>query len=203
LRRPTVNHFAEQTGAVVVAVNYRLGPFGFLAHSALAAEDPAYPSSGNWGLLDQRLALLWIRNHIAAFGGDPQRITIAGSSAGALSVGLHLVSPGSTGLFDRAIMQSGPPSYRWRNRDEAEAQGEDFAGALGCGQSSDVLGCMRAHTRDQVLKALPIGMDQVTEGARVQWGPVVDGLELPDQPRALFEGGAIARVSPSARDEPR
>ena len=187
-------HFAEQTGAVVVAVNYRLGPFGFLAHSALAAEDPAYPSSGNWGLLDQRLALLWIRNHIAAFGGDPQRITIAGSSAGALSVGLHLVSPGSTGLFDRAIMQSGPPSYRWRNRDEAEAQGEDFAGALGCGQSSDVLGCMRAHTRDQVLKALPIGMDQVTEGARVQWGPVVDGLELPDQPRALFEGGAIARV---------
>ncbi len=187
-------HFAEQTGAVVVAVNYRLGPFGFLAHSALALEDPTYPSSGNWGLLDQRLALVWIRNHIAAFGGDPQRITIAGSSAGALSVGLHLVSPGSAGLFDGAIMQSGPPSYRWRNRDEAEAQGQDFAGALGCVESLDVLGCMRSRTRDQILNALPIAMDQVAEGARVQWGPVVDGLELPDQPRVLFEGGAIARV---------
>jgi para-nitrobenzyl esterase len=186
--------FAEETGTIVVAANYRLGAFGFLAHAALSAEDPAYPSSGNYGLLDQRAAFAWVREQIAAFGGDPQRVTIAGSSAGALSVGLHLVSPGSTGLFDRAIIQSGPPTLRWRTRDEAEAQGARFAAALGCVDPSQVLACMRSRTRDQVLSALPIGPDQILEGQRVQWGPVVDGLELPDQPRMLFESGASARV---------
>ena len=73
---------AEQTGAIVVAANYRLGPFGFLGHSALTAEDPGYRSSGNYGFLDQRAALAWVRDHIAAFGGDPNNVTIAGQSAG-------------------------------------------------------------------------------------------------------------------------
>ena len=186
--------FAEETGTVVVAANYRLGPFGFLAHAALAAEDAGYPSSGNYGLLDQRAAFTWVRNQIAAFGGDPNRVTIAGSSAGALSVGLHLVSPGSAGLFDRAIMQSGPPTLRWRTREDAEAQGARFATALGCVDPSQVLACLRSRTRDQVLNALPIGSDQILEGQRVQWGPVVDGLELPDQPRLLFESSVVARV---------
>jgi para-nitrobenzyl esterase len=186
--------FAEETGTIVVAANYRLGAFGFLAHAALAEEDPAYPSSGNYGLLDQRAAFAWVRDHIAAFGGDPGRVTIAGSSAGALSVGLHLVSPGSSGLFHRAIMQSGPPTVRWRMREEAEAQGVRFATALGCTDPSQVVPCMRSRSRDQVLNALPIGNDQILEGQRVQWGPVVDGVELPDQPRPLFDSGAIARV---------
>ena len=186
--------FAEETGTVVVAANYRLGPFGFLAHAALTAEDPGYPSSGNYGLLDQRAAFAWVRTQIAAFGGDPNRVTIAGSSAGALSVGLHLVSPGSAGLFDRAIMQSGPPTLRWRTRQDAEVQGARFATALGCVDPSQVLTCLRSRTRDQVLNALPIGSDQILEGQRVQWGPVVDGLELPDQPRLLFESGAAGRV---------
>lgn len=186
--------FAEETGTIVVAANYRLGAFGFLAHAALSAEDAAYPSSGNYGLLDQRAAFAWVRDHIAAFGGDPDKVTISGSSAGALSVGLHLVSPGSAGLFDRAIIQSGPPTIRWRTREEAEQQGNRFATALGCLDPVQVVACMRLRTRDQVLNALPIGSDQVLEGQRVQWGPVVDGLDLPDQPRTLFESGAIARV---------
>ena len=186
--------FAEETGTIVVAANYRLGPFGFLAHAALAAEDAAYPSSGNYGLLDQRAAFAWVSDHIAAFGGDPDRVTISGSSAGALSVGLHLVSPGSTGLFHRAIIQSGPPTPRWRTRQEGEAQGDRLAAALGCIDPLQVLACMRLRTRDQVLTALPIGPDQILEGQRVQWGPVVDGLELPDQPRMLLESGAVARV---------
>ncbi len=187
-------NFAEATGAIVVAANYRLGPFGFFAHAALSAEDPGYPSSGNFGLLDQRAAFGWVREHIAAFGGDPQRITIAGSSAGGLSVGLHLVSPGSARLYDRAIIQSGTPSLRWRTLTEAEAQGNNFAVALGCLDPAQVLTCLRSRTRDQVLNALPIGADQVLEGQRVQWSPVVDGLELPDQPRSLFESGGFARV---------
>jgi para-nitrobenzyl esterase len=186
--------FAEETGTIVVAANYRLGAFGFLAHPALSNEDPTYPSSGNFGLLDQRAAFAWVRDHIAAFGGDPDRVTIVGSSAGALSVGLHLVSPGSGGLFHRAIMQSGLPTIRWRTREDAEQQGEQFAAALGCVDPAQVVTCMRTRTRDQVLSALPIGSDQVLEGQRVQWSPVVDGVELPDQPRTLLESGAFARV---------
>ena len=102
-------NLAERTGAIVVAANYRHGPLGFLGHSALSGEDPTYPSSGNYGFLDQRAALVWVRNHIAAFGGDPHNVTIAGQSAGAHSVSMHLVSPGSTGLFTRAIMQTVTP----------------------------------------------------------------------------------------------
>ncbi len=75
-------NLAERTGAIIVAANYRHGPFGFLGHTALTTEDPTYPSSGNYGLLDQRLALAWVRDHIAAFGGDPNNVTIAGQSAG-------------------------------------------------------------------------------------------------------------------------
>jgi para-nitrobenzyl esterase len=186
--------FAEETGTIVVAANYRLGPFGFLAHAALSAEDAAYQSSGNYGLLDQRAAFAWVRDHVAAFGGDSDRVTIFGSSAGALSVGLHLVSPGSSGLFHQAIIQSGPPTIRWRTREEAERQGDRFATTLGCLDPLRVVACMRSRTRDQVLNALPIGSDQILEGQRVQWSPVVDGLELSDQPRTLFESGAFARV---------
>ena len=185
---------AEETGAIIVAPNYRLGPFGFLAHAALSAEDPAHPSSGNYGLLDQRAALDWVRNHIAAFGGDPDNVTIAGTSAGSQSVSLHLVSPGSQGLFHRAIMESGIASYRWRSTDEAQAQGRDFAAAVGCQDPALVVACLRGTLRDVVLRALPTGQDQVVETRRVQWGPVVDGVEVPDQPRLLFEAGVFNRV---------
>ena len=102
---------AAQTGAIIVAPGYRLGPFGFLGHSALSSEGAG---AGNYGLLDQRAALEWVRDHIAAFGGDPGNVTIAGESAGSHSVSLHLVSPGSAGLFHRAIMESGYASSRWR-----------------------------------------------------------------------------------------
>ena len=146
-------NFATLTGAVVVAPNYRLGPFGYLRHTALAAESDA---AGNFGLLDQRAALLWVRDHIAGFGGDPGRVTIAGQSAGAHSVGLHLVSPGSAGLFHGAIMQSGFASFRWRTAAEAEVQGDDFATALGCGADPTLLlACLRSKSRDQVLLARP------------------------------------------------
>jgi para-nitrobenzyl esterase len=148
--------FAQERNAIVVAPNYRLGPFGFLAHSALTLEDPTYKSSGNYGLLDQRAALAWVRDHIAAFGGDPGNVTIAGTSAGSQSVSLHLVSPASAGLFHRAIMQSGVASARWTSAAEAEAQGEQFARALQCTDVRTVATCLRSKTRDQVLRALPL-----------------------------------------------
>lgn len=186
--------FVEEVDAVVVAPNYRLGPFGFLGHAALRTEASDYPSAGNYGLLDQRLALEWVRTHISAFGGDPNRITIAGQSAGGLSVSLHLVSPGSHGTFDRAIMQGGFASYRWRTREDGEAQGEAFASALSCLDPAQVLICLRSKTREQLLRALPTGSEQLAETGRSHWSPVVDGLVIPDQPRTLFDIGAFSRV---------
>ena len=196
--------FVEGVDAVVVAPNYRLGPFGFLGHGALRTEGGEYPSAGNYGLLDQRLAFDWVRTHISAFGGDPNRITIAGQSAGGLSVSLHLVSPGSHGKFERAIMQGGFASYRWRTREDGETQGDAFAAALGCTDASLVLTCLRSRTRDEVLRALPTGTEQFAETGRTHWSPVVDGLVIPDQPRTLFEIGAFSRVPTiigSNRDE--
>jgi|SoiMethySBSTD1v2_1073268.scaffolds.fasta_scaffold69857_2 para-nitrobenzyl esterase len=186
--------FAQERNAIVVAPNYRLGPFGFLAHSALTLEDPAYRSSGNYGLLDQRAALAWVRDHIAAFGGDPGNVTIAGASAGSQSVNFHLVSPASSGLFHKAIMQSGFVTARWTNAREAEAQGEQFARALQCTDARTGLACLRSKTRDQVLRALPLGQRQLLESEAVQWNPIVDGLEIPDQPRDLYRRGRFVRV---------
>ncbi len=186
---------AEETGVIVVAPQYRLGPFGFLAHTALAAEDPLHPTSGNYGLLDQRAALAWVRDHIAAFGGDPQNVTLAGTSAGGDSVGLQMVMPGAAGLFDRAIIESGTPTQRWPTHSEATQQGSLFAERLGCADASQVLSCLRAATRDQVLLALSQGSQQVAEPAnRFFWLPVVDGIDLPEQPRALFEQAAFHQV---------
>ena len=187
---------AEETGVIVVAPNYRLGPLGFLVHPALAAEDPQRPVSGNYGLLDQRAALQWVKDNIAAFGGDPNDITLAGTSAGGDSVGLHLVSPGTGGLFHRAVIQSGTPTIRWPTQADAAAQGEAFAAALGCVDPATVASCMRQKDRNAVLTALPLGSMAVGEppSSRVFWQPVVDGIELPDQPRLLFQTGRFHLV---------
>jgi para-nitrobenzyl esterase len=187
--------FADERRAIVVAPNYRLGPFGFLAHPALAQEDANYPSSGNYGLADQRAAIRWVREHIAAFGGDPLNVTLGGTSAGGTSTGLHLVSPASRGLFQRAVMHSGPITIRWPTMDEAFAQGEQFAAALGCTDRTRVLQCMRSASQNQVLQALPLGQQQFTEApGRVLWTPVVDDVELPDQPRELLRRGWFSRI---------
>lgn len=124
-------------GAVVVTVNYRLGIFGFFAHPELSAESPDRVS-GNQGLLDQIAALRWIKSNIAAFGGDPERVAIAGESAGGTSVGAMVVSPLAKGLFQRAIAESGYSAVP-RDADDttqvdrrrAEAQGLAFAQGLG------------------------------------------------------------------------
>ena len=186
--------FASEENVIIVAPNYRLGPFGFLAHSALTLQDPAHRSSGNYGLLDQRAALVWVRDHIAAFGGDPRNVTIDGTSAGSHSVSLQVVSRGSAGLFHRAIMQSGSASFRWRDAAEAEAQGEQFARALGCTNVATTPACLRSKTRDEVLRALPIDQQKFVEPEAVQWGPIVDGVVVPDQPRELYRRGEFNRV---------
>jgi para-nitrobenzyl esterase len=119
---------------VVVTINYRLGPFGFLAHKLLDAENPHHVS-GNYGLLDQQEALKRVRRNIAAFGGDSSRVTIFGESAGGISVCLQLAAPGAEGLFQRAINESGPCQLV-RPIGQAQAQGDKLAAALGCGNVS-------------------------------------------------------------------
>jgi para-nitrobenzyl esterase len=193
--------FAANHGVVLVSVNYRLGVFGYLAHPALTAEGSP---SGNQGLLDQRLALEWVRDNIAAFGGDPDNVTIFGESAGARNVCFHVVSPGSKGLFHRAISQSGDCTGKIPLRADAEVQAADYAAAVGCGDTVDVLGCLRDKPAsalmipEQLIGAAP---DPVPGGAgysggspRWEFRPVVDGTLIPKMPRDLFAEGAIARV---------
>lgn len=186
---------AEEMGVIVVEANYRLGAFGFLAHRAIENENPSRPSAGNYGLLDQRAALEWVRDNIQFFGGDPNNVTLGGTSAGGQSVGLHMVSPGSIGLFHRAIIQSAYPTSRWQTHDAALAQGDRFAAAIGCTVPAQAAECLRGKTQNQVLLALPQGNSQVVEPANaIFWEPVVDGLEIPDQPRRLFQLGEFAHI---------
>jgi len=173
-------------GVILVTINYRLGALGFLAHPALGAD------SGNAAILDQRFALQWVRDNIAAFDGDPERVTIFGESAGGSAVCAQLWSPASAGLFHGAIMQSGALCGRQsRSLAEGEAQGERLAMAVGCAGESDVLACLRARPPAMLLSALPV-RTVLVEGA--SWGPVVDGRVFAQDLPAALAAGAFARV---------
>jgi para-nitrobenzyl esterase len=170
-------------GVVVVTINYRLGSLGFLASSTLTAESPD-ATSGNYGLMDQQLALRWVQNNIAAFGGDPRRVAIFGESAGGLSVHAHLVSPGSRGLFQGAIAESGAYSLTQPTLASAEAQGATFAAAVGC--SGQDAACLRA-----VPVATLLANQSSSPGAYL---PNVDGKVLPLSIGAAFSSGQFNRV---------
>ncbi|XP_070577219.1 acetylcholinesterase-like [Ptychodera flava] len=146
---------AAMEGVIVVSMNYRLGAFGFL--SLYDAEIP-----GNMGMMDQVMALQWVRDNIGAFGGDPSQVTIFGESAGSVSVGFHLLSPLSRDLFNRAIMQSGGPTAYWafRPEDEVLDMANSLAKNLGCdGFDSDVVKpvsiakCLRQRSAADIVTA--------------------------------------------------
>ncbi len=182
---------AAQHGVVVVSMNYRLGPFGFLSHPALTAEQGA---SGNYGLADQQAALRWVRDEIAAFGGDPTNVTIAGESAGGMSVCAHMIAPASAGLFHRAITQSGLCDSALSPRAEAEADGEAFAARLGC-DGADPLACLRAASADAIKEADDASAAAFTDLSRRRvWWPSVDGVVLPGDFRTRVEAGELHRV---------
>ncbi|NNC10298.1 carboxylesterase family protein [Planctomonas sp. JC2975] len=151
------------TGAVVVTINYRLGLLGFLAHPALADHGTA----GNYGLMDQQAALRWVQTNIAAFGGNAHDVTIAGQSAGGLSVLQQLVSPGATGLFQRAVVESGAFAPKQKSLAQAEAEGTATATALGCSdQSAD---CLRSVPVDELVAHQPLSITPgVVDGAVVK-----------------------------------
>jgi para-nitrobenzyl esterase len=179
---------SEATGTVVVTLNYRLGALGFLHHDALAGEGASPPSSGNLGLEDQRAAMAWVRDNIAAFGGDPDNVTIFGESAGGASVCLHLASPRSKGLFHRAIIESGSCSLLVQGGLAAEAQGTKFATALGCTDAASTAECLRSKDVNELVKS-----GDIDKGANA-WGPVVDGVELSKPPQKALEAGEFNHV---------
>ncbi len=172
-------------GAVVVTINYRLGPFGFLALPSLSMESPRF-TSGNYGLLDQIQALLWVHRNIDKFGGDSQNVTIFGESAGGTDVGWLMCSPLAKGLFHRAIIQSGTvfPNFDSR-RAVAEEAGQKLYG--------DNLPALRLRSTVEIMKSAAFQTGFILDRGP-SYGPVVDRWVIPENPALAFESGNQANV---------
>ena len=177
-----------QKGVVLVSIAYRLGVFGFLAHSELSREDGK--GSGTYGIQDMIAGLQWVKNNIAQFGGDPSCVTIFGESAGGIAVGMLSAAPGAKGLFQRAISESGGSFAPPRISNEAgqnvptlrlaESNGESFLKKLGAAG----IKAARALPAEQIQKAAGGGM-----GSGSSFWPVADGSVLPGDPYELYEKG--------------
>ncbi len=168
-------------GVVVVTINYRVNVFGFLCHPEITAESPDAPA--NFGHLDQQFATRWVKRNIAAFGGDPDNITIGGQSAGGGSVLSQLTSPQNDGLFQKAIIQSGIfqrvyPGGRFPGMrvtlEQAEREGEKFFAFLGVSTLSEARALSAEFVRDKMLEY------------KAHWGSVIDGTFCVGSPFDLF-----------------
>jgi para-nitrobenzyl esterase len=177
---------ASRGNIVVVTINYRLGALGFLAHPVLGVPDDR--DRGNYGLADQQAALRWVRDNIGAFGGDAGKVTIAGESAGAMSVCDHLVAPESAGLFRAAIMQSGPCQAQ-ADLPTAERISIDYAETAGCPDPA-TLRCLLDLPADR----LEGGPQYVHIGANALSGPVTGTPRLPVAPPTVASGAPTAPV---------
>lgn len=191
-------YMAEKGGVVAISINYRLAQLGYAGHPALSKEQGR---SGNYGLQDQIAALKWVQANAAKFGGDPNRVTIYGESAGGLSVCSLMASPRGAGLFHRAVIESGGcPTYSTYVRPQksamgfegTEEQGVRLAMALGCGNDDNTLACMRGKPAKDVLNALPAVVGVLSQGER--YGFTVDGDVLPDTPDARTASGNYNKV---------
>ncbi len=169
-------------GVVVVSFNYRLGRFGFFAHPALTGGKPG----GNWGLMDQIAALLWVKRNAAAFGGDPANVTILGESAGGESVTRLMASPAARGLFAKAIASSGGGRDTWPAIAAAEAKGAAFAAKVGAGD----LVALRALPAATVLG----GINLLNKEDAIYSGPITDGVIVTANTDSQFARGAQAHV---------
>jgi para-nitrobenzyl esterase len=178
---------------VFVSINYRLGPLGFL--NLTEATGGKIPASGNEGLLDQIAALAWVKENIAAFGGDPSNITVFGESAGAMSIGCLLVMPEAQGLFHKAILQSGVANTAMP-KDGAVLVGKLFLEALGV-DVHDVK-AIRGASTEQLLEAdLKVRTALAGPGEIMRptvTSPVIDGVFIPDTPLDLLMAGKCAKV---------
>jgi len=164
-----------QKGVVFVSINYRVGPFGFFAHPELTKES-GKNASGNYGLMDQIAGLAWVKKNIAAFGGDPNNVTIAGQSAGSMSVNCLVASPIAKNLFKKAIAESGASIARpMSTLRQAEESGLKVMQTLGASSLAD----LRAKPASEILQKGQGGMR----------GPIIDGYVLPQSIADIFSAG--------------
>jgi carboxylesterase type B len=182
---------ASSQNIVVVTLHYRVGALGFLAG--------AMGLKGNYGFQDQQLALEWVRDNIAAFGGDAKRLTLAGESAGAMSVGLHLWSaPRSDQLFSAAIMQSNPLAFPFRTLTQAQRTADYFTMTAGCYHTLEPLRCLRRLPMQAILDAqrnpmLMLPMLEFGLSSVISWTPVVDGEVIMRSPTVALERGVSSK----------
>lgn len=186
----TYNHpTLPNKGVVLVTVNSRLGPMGYLAHPALSAESGS--GSGNYGTLDLKASLDWVQANIGAFGGDPDNVTIFGESGGGSKVISQMATPLASGLFDRAIVESGSAlvdAQRVTLLKDAEATGQKLVAALGVKEDAGTLAALRALPWEKVIETA--SKDDVGFRASV----VVDGHVIPEPISTIFETGKQAKV---------
>jgi para-nitrobenzyl esterase len=183
-------------GLVAITINYRLGVLGFLAHPELSKES-GHNASGNYGLMDQVAALAWVRKNIAAFGGDPNRVTVAGQSAGGMSVHALIGSPLAKGLFQRAVVESGGSnlgggiSMGSRGLADAEAAGVKFAESKGAKSLAE----LRAMTWQKITEPVPAPAGtRGPAGGGMRFSPIVDGYFSPLSNREAVQQGKFNDV---------
>jgi len=173
-------------GVLVVTINYRTGPFGYMFF------EDAGGINTNFGQKDQRQAMRWVKQEIAGLGGDPDKITIFGESAGGVSVMYHIASPVSKGLFRAAISESGFPATA--TTQSAVKTSERYGIAVGCSDHASRLSCMRNLSVKALVSAAKMKPTQPFTSSVIKWCPVIDGVDLPDNPVVMWSKGQVNPV---------
>lgn len=190
-----------EEGVVVVTLNYRLGALGFLAHEDLG-DQVGNAGAGNFGLKDQVMALEWVRENIATFGGDPDNVTVFGESAGGISTCILGTTPAADGLMHKSILQSAVGCHHLATATQPGSiggldtpldYGADMAEAVGCGDASDTLACLQSVPVGDFLD-LVSATQLVTDSMEARFpAPWVDGTFVPEQPSAVYASGSVDR----------
>lgn len=186
--------FANYTSTIVVVIQYRLGALGYL----YGGKDSAI--SGNYGFFDQRVALKWVQANIAAFGGDPARVTVFGQSAGSMSIATHLASPGSKGLFQYAILESEPFGLPFRDINSWDGIVADYVKYAGCNGTADIDTCLKAASANTLLRAQVMAEKDILADATrlldlfIPWTPTVGSVDVPAQPMDSWIAGNMQDI---------